>query len=330
MRVKNIFSILSLLLIVSSFKCSNEMPSSRYGAIGAPGELLLVADNDVWMQGAGEALTAFLGSDFPGLPQPEPKFRITHIQYRNFKSHFKTYRNILMVRIDEKSSGGVSFEKNAWADGQYVARIVVNSVDQIHEVVAVENDRIQQFFWNGVINSLLKANELLKDKSIGVFLCDKYQCDMTFPPGYEVKTDSADFSWIAREQLDMIKGVVVYELPLKALDGGQVVDYIGIRNRLMKKYVPGSREGAHMTTEMNFPLCIDSVFLGGRKVVRIRGLWKLEGDFMGGPFLDYFIRDERRGRWLFLEGFVYAPSKSNKSLYMRELEAVLSSVRVNG
>ena len=54
----------------------------------------------------------------------------------------------------------------------------------------------------------------------------------------------------------------------------------------------------------------------------MRGLWKLEKAFMGGPFISHTILDESRNRVVTVEGFVYAP-RLDKRLYVREVEAIL-------
>jgi hypothetical protein len=58
----------------------------------------------------------------------------------------------------------------------------------------------------------------------------------------------------------------------------------------------------------------------------LRGLWKVHGDFMGGPFVSVTTLDPIRGRVLTLEGYIYAPRKDKREL-MRQVEAMIYSVR---
>ena len=57
-----------------------------------------------------------------------------------------------------------------------------------------------------------------------------------------------------------------------------------------------------------------------------RGLWKMENDFMGGPFVNYTIWDEDGNRTVVVDGFVYAPGKDKRN-YVMELEAIIQSLR---
>ena len=58
----------------------------------------------------------------------------------------------------------------------------------------------------------------------------------------------------------------------------------------------------------------------------LRGLWRVEGDMMGGPFVSHAQLDPSGQRVLVVEGFVYAP-ESNKANLIRRLEAALYTLR---
>ncbi len=58
-----------------------------------------------------------------------------------------------------------------------------------------------------------------------------------------------------------------------------------------------------------------------------RGVWNVVGDFMAGPFLSYTVVDERHGRLITLEGYVYAPNKPKRD-YLRQMEAILYSLEI--
>jgi len=60
----------------------------------------------------------------------------------------------------------------------------------------------------------------------------------------------------------------------------------------------------------------------GHFAVEMRGMWDLEGDFMGGPFLSYTFVDPRNNRIFTIDGFVYNPNEEKKDL-VRQLEAIL-------
>ena len=58
--------------------------------------------------------------------------------------------------------------------------------------------------------------------------------------------------------------------------------------------------------------------------IKTEGLWKLEGDFMGGPFVSYTLLDTRHNKIITIDGFLYAPSDTKRDL-MRQVEAVIKT-----
>jgi hypothetical protein len=58
--------------------------------------------------------------------------------------------------------------------------------------------------------------------------------------------------------------------------------------------------------------------------VETRGLWDIENDFMGGPFISHALIDKTGERVLVLDAFVYHP-RADKRNYVRQLEAILYS-----
>ena len=83
-----------------------------------------------------------------------------------------------------------------------------------------------------------------------------------------------------------------------------------------------------MTTEHQVPALAQSFRLNGNYTVEIRGLWRVEGDFMGGPFVSLSSLDLARNRVVTAEGFLYSP-KYDKRDYLRQLEAVIYSLTFN-
>jgi hypothetical protein len=60
--------------------------------------------------------------------------------------------------------------------------------------------------------------------------------------------------------------------------------------------------------------------------IEVRGLWHVEGDFMGGPFLSYTFTDPRTNQIVTLYAYVYHPNKKKRDL-LRQLESILYSTR---
>ena len=67
--------------------------------------------------------------------------------------------------------------------------------------------------------------------------------------------------------------------------------------------------------------------IDGHFAYETKGTWEVKGAFMGGPFVNFAIKDEERDRYLILEGFTYAPSVEKRDLQF-ELESILRSAKL--
>ena len=65
--------------------------------------------------------------------------------------------------------------------------------------------------------------------------------------------------------------------------------------------------------------------------VETRGCWRTEGDFMGGPFVNYVVLSPDNKQVVMLTGYIYYPSGRIKTLSKRDLlmqaEGICHSLR---
>jgi hypothetical protein len=76
-----------------------------------------------------------------------------------------------------------------------------------------------------------------------------------------------------------------------------------------------------------FAPVMTNTIVAGNVAIETRGLWMVEGDFMGGPFLNYTIFDEKNNRVITAEGFVYAAGTKKRN-YVFEMEAIIKSLEL--
>jgi hypothetical protein len=102
-----------------------------------------------------------------------------------------------------------------------------------------------------------------------------------------------------------------------------------IRDSVLKVNVPGPSEGSYMATEVQFhkPLYREFMY-EGRYCAELRGLWRVEGDIMGGPFVSRSYYDEKNQQIVTAEVFVYAPQHKKRNK-IRQMESILRSVELN-
>jgi len=102
------------------------------------------------------------------------------------------------------------------------------------------------------------------------------------------------------------------------------------RNSLTLEYIPGPSPISFMKVANEvIPPVFDTItdFPGGY-AVETRGLWEVENDFMGGPFINYTFIDKANNKVITLDGYVYNPNDVKK-YYLRELESIFFAAKFN-
>jgi hypothetical protein len=79
-----------------------------------------------------------------------------------------------------------------------------------------------------------------------------------------------------------------------------------------------------MTTGTYMPPTLEFIRFRGRDFAQVRGLWEVENDYMGGPFVSHSFYSPDGSEIICAEAFVYAP-KYDKRQYLRQVESILFS-----
>ena len=96
----------------------------------------------------------------------------------------------------------------------------------------------------------------------------------------------------------------------------------------MKVNIPGAREGMYMATD-TLLTDVRPITVQGEYALEARGLWRVEGDFMGGPYVSHARLDKLNQRIIVSEIFVYSPDKLKRNL-VRQMEASLYTLKLPG
>jgi hypothetical protein len=101
------------------------------------------------------------------------------------------------------------------------------------------------------------------------------------------------------------------------------------RNIQTRQYIPGPSDGSYMVTSLDFvpPVVSYPEDFPLDYVVEVRGLWKVENDFMGGPFINYTFVDKKRNRLISMDGYVYNPNEFKRN-YLRQMESIFHTLKI--
>lgn len=307
------------------------------GYVGAAGEVLVIMDDMHWEGIAGEVVREVLNTPVPNLPQYEPMFDIQQYNHEEFDKLLHPHRNILFVDIRDNihyKEAKVQIIREQYAKDQIVVNCLAMSADEFitefRSVASAMLDRINE----AEIERLIKYYQRFGQAEITAEIRDQRGIELVFPDLSKLTENHTEFVWAHKvtqrpkdQQMHEIQqGIILYEYPYTD-DSTFTKSYLlNMRDSILKMWVPGPEDGSYMSTEKvhDDPILKEST-LDNQYAVEMRGLWKMENAFMGGPFVSVTTYDERRGMIVTVEGFVFAP-KFDKREYLREVEACVKSM----
>lgn len=332
MKASHFFiGIFSLLLIMTS--CGGSGSGSKKGfsvdATGAPYELLVVVNKDIWKKDAGKALENVLKSDAVGLPQPEPNFKVSVVNEAHFDKILKPVRNIVIVDIsDMYTKGSMSYAKDVWSNGQMVLTIKAPDEKTFEEYVKANGDKIVNFFVGSEMNRNIAAFNDKFNTGVRNKVMEMFGAQVSVPSDLRLTKEGKNFFWVSNDASKGRMDFVVYSVPYRKKDAFSEKSLIAMRDSVMKVNIKGSKDSMYIMTTQAAPVSCDTISVHGKFTVRLRGLWEMKNDMMGGPFVSLSRLDEKTQQIVTVEGFVFAPSMAKRNL-IRRLESMLYTLRLS-
>jgi hypothetical protein len=324
--------LLLLTLQACNFFSSSSGPVGPVGvnATGIAYEIVVVADPTLWKDAVGDKIKEELLAPVPGLPQDEPSMRITYVYPADFNGMMTYVRNILVVNVDASKYTKVSFrtEKDVWANGQVVIYLSAPDRAMLTEYLSQHPGQMVDYFTK--TEMMRMAGVLRKTHSTMVHdkLNAKFGITLHVPSDFKSWKDTTQFFWASNDANTGRTDLVVYTFPYTDANTFTKEYLIAKRDSILGAYIPGAFPNSRMATDAS-TVIYTPVTLQDKYCGILRGLWHVEGDMMGGPFVSYARLDEANGRIIVTEGFVYAPETS-KSKYIRRMEAALQTLRLPG
>jgi len=319
-----IFGILLFpVLCLIAVSCKNTGQGITKSITGKQGELVIVISKNAWESTPGELLRKTLAQPQLSLPQEEPIFNLVDIPHDAFTNIFKSTRNIITTHISPTvEKPGVVFQNDVWAYPQATVEINARNAVEFDSLFNKNSDKIIGYFLKAEQNRLKSGYLKTHEKKLLQTLETKFQARVYCPPGFNTATEKENFLWARYDTPEITQGVFFYTIPYTS-DSIFTPNYLlNFRDSLLKAYVPGPAKGSYMSTERKIEPVVNTFEHNGNYAVEMRGLWRLENDFMGGPYILLAELDASRQRVFICDGFVYAPQK-NKRNYLRQVEAMI-------
>jgi hypothetical protein len=311
------------MIFVSSCKDENKILSSSSGKTG---EIVVVANADAWNGNIGETIRQILTESDTLLPQPESKFSIMNIAHRQFSNIFRVHRNVVIVQIEkDKTECEISSKNDVYSSPQTVLYIIGSDENQIVDALHKRAGKIIDIFEQAELERIKKGVKAVENPDLRKAVENKYGYTMYFPQDYDLFGDKNEFMWLGLRTAKGTEGVFIYTYPYTDKSQLALESLIAKRNEILQQYVLLDKEpqgSAYMTTTNYIQPTYSTLKINDDFFARIRGLWEVKNDFMGGPFISYTTIDKEKNMIVTFDGFVYAPSRSKRDL-LRHIEGII-------
>ena len=328
-RIAFYFSFVMLAVVLASCRNNGKSIITPVSS-GRPYEVLVVADDNCWMS-PDSALYHVLDTDVPGLPQAERSFRISRVRPAHFDRVMRIFRNIIIADIqDIYTQTKFKYTRDAYASPQMIMTIQSPSADDALEYITKNSQVIIDFFTSAEMNRELQ--DLKEEKNHNKNFLDsvkkKFGCEILITKNIRSIKSGKDFLWASdiSNNNSSIQNYVIYSYPYTSVDNFSRENFMQKRDSVMKINIPGNRPDRYMATDTMFVDVYDTEFRQ-RYMQVAKGLWQMENDMMGGPFVSHQVVDEKNNRVIVVETFLYAPNKKKGDL-IRKLEAALFSLKL--
>jgi hypothetical protein len=322
-------------IFILFFSCKEPAQKNLPGYSGASGDLVIVIEDSVW-NSAETILKATFSAAQYGLPKEEPLFNVINASAKAFDKIFITYRNLVLVNItgNAETKPKLEIKKNSWALGQIVASISVSDTSALKSLLENYGNHIIRSINNEEYLRLTERNKKFGEKQVSEQIKKTLGIETVIQKDVVFAKQEKDFIWLRIERERPVggykhqisQGILLYSVPYKDTTDFSVSYLLSIRDSMLKKHVEGPK-GSYMSTEYNYiePKG-ERISINDSFAYEIRGLWKMDGVFMGGPFILVAFPDISKNRIIITEGHVFAP-QFDKREYLREVEAMVKSVQ---
>lgn len=331
------------ICFVFMLACCKDGKSSRLPeSIGQPYEVVLEGDTN-------RIVTAILQESVPDMPQPEPMFNIIQVRKGKLTSLYQTVRNRVVVDVDKRNRDfEVKISKDVNAAPQVIIRIKAQTVEQLKS--RLDGMRLCQILDELELKHLASVirQNVEKQKEVKRL----FGIDMKIPLDMDASKKAKDFVWYSNNTNSGMKNLLIFKINSSektpsARENHSSRENLSAGGNLSSKETSSGTEeypSNGISLSLADKVQIDSVLqknmLGETDEMYMiiprlgeRGLWEMEGDAMGGPYVMKIIRRQKNGKIsgrkneiIVVIGFVYAPEMKKRNL-IKQLEAVLTTIR---
>lgn len=325
MRIVTILAAITASLVFAScVDTGSVLPN----VTGKSGEVLLIIDDPLWGNEIGDSVFNYFSQEVAGIPWDEPFYDVSRANHAGFLNILLTARNIIDIDVSPRyTKVTVKYFRDLYSDSQTYVKIHAPNAQGVLEALGTDGEKILRFFYVAERKRTLEQYRRYNNIKAVEQVFDSSGVEMMIPTSYNRAKYRENFIWLmAGKSKAVQQNILIYWYDYKSVDDFKVENLVAKRDSILKVNLPGPSEGSFVKTVMFYPPVLKEFNLNKEYVAELRGIWEMDGDMMGGPFVSHSRVDKRSNRIVCVEGFLYAPDK-NKRNYLRQIEAMIYTVQ---
>jgi len=348
------FSLTLLTIFLSSCEFSdNPNFKVKPTALGIANDIVVICDQDIWDGPIGDSIDYYFAGAFPISPQPEPIFDLRHFTPKEItdeplRKELRTYLIIAdldantsetsnLVKKDLEQSGisnglngtnsMITIGKDKWAHGQILIYLFADGFDNLSESIGQHFPTISSRVYQHDAPQLTQStysrgsNEGLSRK-----VAEYIGLDVDIPFHYKLAKEMEDegMIWVRKDTRDAALNLVFRKEEYTSENQASKEYMKRIRNDFGKNHISSSQANSYMLiNDIDLPILEYTKEINGLYTKEYRGIWEMENDFMGGPFITWMIVNQNE--LVYVDGFIWAPGETKREL-LQQLDKIASSI----
>jgi hypothetical protein len=324
--MRSLLTLSSVLMFGLASCGDSSLTRTLPNVTGSTGDVMVVTEKALWDGSVGKALREEVAPVLIGLPQPEPAFDLQPVNPAGFRDILVSHRNIIITAIDgNKPDPEVTYERNRWAETQLVISITAPDTASMALCISKNAEEIRRHINDAERERLTAWLTESAGRKRNIVRSGESAYEIIMPAGYRTDFTREGLVIISAETQATTQSVIVSvgERPSSRIGCIELAD---LTEKIMSAEIKGPDGASFMVIEKHMTVSCRSFRRKDTDCIEMRGLWTLEGGFMGGPFISCAFIDPQTSRAVIVTGFVYAPRKEKREL-LRQVEALMYTVR---
>ncbi|MEA3495905.1 MAG: DUF4837 family protein [Bacteroidota bacterium] len=355
--------IFSIIFIFSISSCNHKDSKDKKNqekqleniptSIGGIYELFVVGENLTSNPELKIKISESISQIIPALPQPEQMFSLTFIDVNNFNANFRKNINVLLLSVLPKDKqmqnliGNITTKeninfikiKNVWSEPQKVISVSGNTEEAL--ISELQKRKVEIFNSFDKTSKIKLRNLIYKKNEHSKFtkrLSENHNFKFLVPKNYFFvleafpgnrdtileKYNLNSLAWMRSESEKSNNNIIIYSVDYdkKLLESEKEIFKLKSK---VSKIVTSKNKDSYMSIDtIHYDYYFQKNKLNNLEAFELKGIWQMENDWMGGPFINYIIPDKKNNRIIFIEAFIYAAGTQKRN-FVKRLEVILET-----